>query len=50
MDPATVRWVPLVLATVAGVLIFRFKWSVLRVLGVSAALGLTAGLAGLPVS
>lgn len=47
-DLTTVRPVPVVIAVVAAVLIFRLKWSVLRVLGVSAALGLAAGLAGLP--
>ncbi|HEU4349203.1 MAG TPA: chromate efflux transporter [Actinoplanes sp.] len=47
-DLATVRWTPVVIAAVAGVLIFRFRWPVLRVLGVCAALGLIAGLAGLP--
>jgi chromate transporter len=49
-DPATVRPVPLAIAAVAAVLILKLKWSVLRVLGVSAALGLTAALAGLPVT
>jgi chromate transporter len=44
----TVRWVPAAIAIIAGVLIFKVKWSVLRVLGISAALGLVAGLAGLP--
>jgi chromate transporter len=43
------RWVPLAIAVVAGVLIFRLKWSVLRTLGVCALLGLAAGLTGLPV-
>jgi chromate transporter len=47
-DLASVRPVPVVIALVAGALIFRWKWSVLRVLGVSALLGLVAGLAGLP--
>jgi len=32
------------------VLLFRVKWSVLRTLGICAALGLAAGLAGLPLS
>jgi len=45
----TVRPVALGIAVVAAVLIFRLKWSVLRVLGVCALLGLAAGLAGLPV-
>jgi chromate transporter len=44
----TVRPVPVAIALIAGVLIFGLKWSVLRVLGVSAALGLVAGLIGLP--
>ncbi|MEU4427185.1 chromate efflux transporter [Actinoplanes sp. NPDC024001] len=44
----TVRWVPVAVAIIAGVLIFKAKWSVLRVLGVCAGLGLAAGLAGLP--
>ena len=47
-DLATVRPVPVAIAVVAAVLIFRLNWSVLRVLGVCAALGLAAGLAGLP--
>jgi chromate transporter len=48
-DPATLRPVPLVIALVAAVLLFRVRWSVLRTLGVCAVLGLAAGLAGLPV-
>lgn len=47
-DLATVRPVPVVIAVIAAVLIFRVKLSVLRVLGICAALGLVAGLAGLP--
>lgn len=47
-DLATVRPVPVAIAVIAAVLIFRLKWSLLRVLGVSAALGLAAGLAHLP--
>ena len=43
-----VRPVPLVIAVIAAALIFWRKWSVLRVLGVCAGLGLIAGLAGLP--
>nr|WP_221203180.1 chromate efflux transporter [Modestobacter versicolor] len=43
------RWVAFAIAAVAAVLLFRVKWSVLRTLGVCAALGLVAGLAGLPV-
>jgi chromate transporter len=49
-DPATVRPVPLAITVIAGILIFKLKWSVLRVLGVCAVLGLAAGLAGPPVS
>jgi chromate transporter len=41
--------VPLAIALVAAVLLFRLRWSVLRTLGVCALLGLLAGLAGLPV-
>ena len=47
--PDTVRPVAVAIAVVAAVLLFRFRWSVLRTLGVCAALGLTAGLVGLPV-
>jgi chromate transporter len=36
----TLRPVPLVIAAVAGVLVFALRWPVLRVLGISAALGL----------
>jgi chromate transporter len=49
-DLTTLRIVPLVIAVVAAVLIFRLRWSVLRTLGVCAVLGLAAGLAGLPLS
>ena len=49
-DLTTLRPVPLVIAAVAAVLLFRLRWSVLRTLGVCALLGLAAGLAGLPVS
>jgi chromate transporter len=37
------------IAVVAAVLLFRVQWSVLRTLGVCAALGLAAGLPGLPI-
>ncbi|SHM52359.1 chromate efflux transporter [Cryptosporangium aurantiacum] len=43
-DVTTLRPVSLGIAVVAAVLIFWLKWPVLRVLGVSAALGLAAGL------
>jgi chromate transporter len=46
----TLRWVPLVIGVVAALLIFRYRWSVLRTLGLCALIGLVAGLAGLPVS
>ncbi|MEJ3653311.1 chromate efflux transporter [Actinomycetes bacterium KLBMP 9759] len=49
-DFATVRWVPLAIIAVASALIFGLRWPVLRVLAISAALGLLAGIAGLPVS
>ncbi|WP_369137475.1 chromate efflux transporter [Modestobacter versicolor] len=49
-DLGTLRPVPLVIALVAAVLLFRVKWSVLRTLGVCAVLGLVAGLAGLPLA
>ncbi|MGY1784951.1 chromate efflux transporter [Geodermatophilus sp. SYSU D00698] len=48
-NPTTLRWVPLAIAVVAAVLLFRVRWSVLRTLGLCAVLGLVAGLAGLPV-
>jgi chromate transporter len=47
-DLSSVRPVPVAITVVAAVLVFRLKWSVLRVLGACAALGLIAGLAGLP--
>ena len=49
-DPTTLRPLALGIAVAAAVLLFRLRWSVLRVLGVCALLGLAAGLAGLPVS
>jgi chromate transporter len=49
-DVSTLRLVPLAIAVVAAVLLFRVKWSVLRTLGVCALLGLAAGLAGLPLT
>ena len=41
---AAVKPVSVAIALVAAVLLFRFKWSVLRTLGVCAALGLATGL------
>jgi chromate transporter len=49
-DLTTLRWAPLVIVAIATVLIFALRWPVLRVLGISAALGLLAGMLGLPVS
>jgi len=49
-DLTMLRPVPLIIAVLAAVLLFRVKWSVLRTLGVCAVLGLLAGLAGLPVA
>jgi chromate transporter len=49
-DLGTLRPVPLAIALVAAVLLFRLRWSVLRTLGVCALLGLAAGLAGVAVT
>lgn len=49
-EPGTIRWVPVVIAAIAMVLVFRLRWSVLHTLGVCAVLGLTAGLVGLPIT
>ncbi|MFS0705026.1 chromate efflux transporter [Cellulomonas sp. 179-A 9B4 NHS] len=43
-DLASVQVVPVAIAVVAGVLVLRLRWSVLRVLGVCAALGLLSAL------
>ncbi len=43
---STVRWAGVAVASVAGVLVLWLGWSVLRVLGVAAVLGLVLGLAG----
>ena len=48
-DPATVRPIPLAIAAIAAILIFVARWPMLRTLAVCGALGLAAGLAGLPV-
>jgi chromate transporter len=48
-EPGTLRPLAVVIAAVAAVLLFRLRWSVLRTLAVCAALGVAAGLAGLPV-
>jgi chromate transporter len=49
-DPGSLRPVALVIAGAAAVMILRRGWSVLRTLGVCAALGLAAGLTNLPLS
>jgi chromate transporter len=49
-DPGSLRPVALGIALVAALLLFRLRWSVLRTLGICAALGLVAGLTGLAVS
>ncbi|QGQ18984.1 chromate efflux transporter [Cellulomonas sp. JZ18] len=46
-DLASVRPVPVVIALVAGVLVLRLRWSVLRTLGACALLGGVAGVLGL---
>jgi chromate transporter len=46
----SLRPVAIVIAVLAGIMIYRLKWSVLRTLGVCAALGLTAAVAGLPIT
>ncbi len=43
-DPASLEWASLGTALVAAVLLFRFQWSVLRTLGLCAAIGLTLGI------
>lgn len=49
-DPGSLRPVPLGIAVIGALLLFAARWSVLRVLGVCAVLGLLAGLVGLPVT
>ncbi|GAA2736867.1 chromate efflux transporter [Actinocorallia aurantiaca] len=46
-DLATIRPLAVGIALIAAVLTFRFNWSVLRTLGICAAIGLIAALAGL---
>jgi chromate transporter len=43
-DPSSLDWRAAVLATLAALLIFRARWSMIRVLGVAAAGGLALGL------
>ncbi|MFC9553620.1 chromate efflux transporter [Rhodococcus sp. NPDC056960] len=49
-EPGSFRPLALVIGILAGLMIYRLGWSVLRTLGVCALLGLAAGLAGLPVT
>ncbi|MGI5519338.1 chromate efflux transporter [Micromonospora sp. CA-259024] len=49
-DLGSWRPVPLAIAVIAVALVFGLRWSVLRVLAVSAALGLVAGLLDFPMS
>jgi chromate transporter len=49
-EPASLRPVSLAITVAALVMVFRLRWSVPRTLAVCAGLGLTAALAGLPVS
>jgi chromate transporter len=49
-DPTSLRPVSLAITVVAGVLLFRLRWSVLRTLGVCASLGLFATLARAPTT
>jgi len=46
----SVRWFALAVTGLAPVLLFRLRWGVLSTLGVCAAVGLVAGLAGVPVA
>ncbi|MGH8840305.1 MAG: chromate efflux transporter [Jiangellaceae bacterium] len=49
-DVSSIRPTAVALLAVACVLVFRLRWSVLHVLGTCAALGLAAGLVGIPVT
>ncbi|CAN5819876.1 hypothetical protein BH18ACT7_BH18ACT7_13990 [soil metagenome] len=46
----SVRWFALAVTALAAVLLFRLRWGVLSTLGVCAAVGLVAVLAGVPVA
>jgi chromate transporter len=48
-DPGSLRPLAVGIAAVAFILLFHTRWSVLRTLGVCAAIGLAAGLAGAPL-
>ncbi|MFC3173477.1 chromate efflux transporter [Novosphingobium bradum] len=45
-DPASLDWRALVLAVVAGLLVFRLRWNVIAVIGLAAAGGLVLGQLG----
>ncbi|MGI5217673.1 chromate efflux transporter [Nocardia sp. CA-290969] len=45
-DPTSIQPIALAITAIAAVLAFKLDWSMLRILGVSVLLGLTAGLAG----
>ncbi|WP_199818554.1 chromate transporter [Streptomyces sp. NRRL F-4474] len=47
-DLSTLRPTALAITVIAALLVFTLRWSVLRTLGVCAALGLIAALVGLP--
>jgi chromate transporter len=49
-DLTTLRPVALIIAVAGGVLIFRFRWSVVLTLGVCMLLGVAAGLMSLPLA
>ncbi|MBC2640821.1 MULTISPECIES: chromate efflux transporter [unclassified Rhodococcus (in: high G+C Gram-positive bacteria)] len=49
-EPGSFRPLALVIGILAGLMIYRLGWSVLRTLGVCALLGLAAGLVGVPVT
>ena len=48
-DLTSLRPLPVAIAVVAAVLLFRLRWSVLRTLGACALLGVAAALTGIPV-
>ncbi|WP_377536384.1 chromate efflux transporter [Ornithinimicrobium tianjinense] len=45
----SVRWIPLTITLLAGFLLLRLRWSVLRTLALCATLGLISGLTGMPM-
>ncbi|MGA6206107.1 chromate efflux transporter [Nocardia testacea] len=49
-DPTSIQPIALAITAVAAILAFRLDWSMLRILGTSVILGLTATLAGLPLT